>query len=143
MTGFEAVLIYDGDCGFCTAAATAVGQLDTVGVIPWQSAPAQAFLEAQFESPPFTLIFVDTVSNRVALGRDAARTVADRAEMPSLLATLADTQYDSIAQAIQTVSGSNRSFESVHGQYPMTDTARTQVPAVFKAAVSAVDRLDS
>jgi len=141
MAAFDAVLLYDGDCPFCTAAARAVATLDRVGIVAWESAAAQAFLDAQCASVPFTLVFIDRAAGTVSFGRDAARAVADRAGLPSLVGAATERRYESIATAVQTVSGTDRPFDAVHGQAPLVSAAEAHLPTVWDAAVATPDDL--
>ena len=68
---YHAVLVYDGDCPFCSAASSALRRLDGVGTVPWADEAAQSFLDAQFGDVPFALIFADAVRT-VAGARDEA-----------------------------------------------------------------------
>jgi predicted DCC family thiol-disulfide oxidoreductase YuxK len=69
MTEYHAVLVFDGDCPFCSAAASALRRLPGVGAIPWGNEAAQSFLEAQFKETPFALAFTDREEERVYVGR--------------------------------------------------------------------------
>ncbi|MDY6780514.1 MAG: DUF393 domain-containing protein, partial [Halobacteria archaeon] len=42
----DSVLIYDGDCAYCSAASKALERLDDVEVAAWQDDEAQEFLRA-------------------------------------------------------------------------------------------------
>ncbi|OYR89373.1 DUF393 domain-containing protein, partial [Halorubrum distributum] len=53
------VLIFDGDCPYCSVAAVALRRLDGVVAVPWEADPVGPFLDAQFGSRPFAMVFVD------------------------------------------------------------------------------------
>ncbi|ARS91431.1 DCC1-like thiol-disulfide oxidoreductase family protein [Natrarchaeobaculum aegyptiacum] len=116
---FTGVLLYDGDCPFCSASSTAVRQLETVGVVRWDDPTAQAFLEAQFDEVPFALIVADAEAGRIWAGRAAARELCNRAGMPVLVQDIVDDGYESAADAIRTVSG----VDPYHDDYPLTGAA--------------------
>ncbi|WP_049921199.1 hypothetical protein [Halopiger djelfimassiliensis] len=120
---FTGLLLYDGDCQFCSAASTAVRQLEAVGVVPWDDPAAQAFLEAQFGSTPFALFFVDGDAETIWAGRAAARELCDRAGMPVLVQDVVDENYERIADAIRSVSGLEREIDPYHDAYPLTEDA--------------------
>jgi len=123
MSDYHGVLVYDGECPFCSAAASALRRVDDVGAIEWEDDPAQAFLEAQFGETPFALVFADRREERVYVGREAARELCDRAGMPVLVQDIVGDNYESLADAIRTVSGVDGDPDPYHGEYPMADSA--------------------
>lgn len=122
-TELTGILIYDGDCPFCSAASTAMRQLDDVGVAPWDDPAAQAFLEAQFDETPFALFFVDREAERIWAGRAAASELCHRAGMPVLIQDVVDENYETIADAIRFVSGLEREVDPYHDDYPLSADA--------------------
>lgn len=120
---FTGVLLYDGDCPFCSAASTAVRRLDRVGVVPWDDPAARAFLEAQFGAVPFALFFVDAEARRVWAGREAARELCDRAGLPVLVQDVVGENYEALADAVRFVSGLDREVDPYHDAYPLADEA--------------------
>ncbi|WP_255194107.1 DCC1-like thiol-disulfide oxidoreductase family protein [Natronobeatus ordinarius] len=120
---FTGVLIYDGDCPFCSAASTAMRQLDDVGVVPWDDPAAQAFLEAQFDDAPLALFFVDRDAETVWAGQAAASELCHRAGMPVLVQDVVDENYETIADAIRFVSGLDREIDPYHDAYPVATAA--------------------
>ncbi|PSP81475.1 hypothetical protein BRC81_00505 [Halobacteriales archaeon QS_1_68_20] len=65
MPEFDAVLVYDGDCPFCSAAATAMRRLPEVGAVAWDEDATQSFLREQFGDAPFALVPVDLAGEQV------------------------------------------------------------------------------
>lgn len=120
---FTGILLYDGDCPFCSAASSAVRQLESVGVVPWDDPTAQAFLEAQFEEAPFALFFVDRDAETVWAGRAAASELCHRAGMPVLIQDVVGEHYERLADAIRTVSGLDREVDPYHDAYPLAEDA--------------------
>ncbi|WP_222918439.1 DUF393 domain-containing protein [Natrinema sp. SYSU A 869] len=120
---FTGILLYDGDCPFCSAASTAMRQLETVGVVPWDEPVAQKFLEAQFGDAPFAIFFVDTEAKTVWAGRAAATELCERAGMPVLVQDIVDENYERFADAIQFVSGTDCEIDPYHDAYPLADDA--------------------
>lgn len=131
---YQGVLIYDGECPFCSAASTALRHVRGVGAIPWSDEPAQAFLEAQFEEIPFALVLVDREEGRVYAGRAAASELCERAGMPVLVQDIVDENYESIADAIGTVVGQDREPDPYHDVYPLAPPAADRFPALAAAA---------
>ena len=124
MAEFESVLVYDGDCPFCSAAATALRQSPEIGAVAWNDDAAQAFLRAQFDETPFALVLADPAEGKAYLGREAAREVAERAGMPVLVSDILGDNYESIADAVRTVTGVERDPDPYHGVYPLVEGAR-------------------
>ncbi|WP_135826237.1 DCC1-like thiol-disulfide oxidoreductase family protein [Halorussus ruber] len=124
MSDYHGVLVYDGECPFCSAAASALRRVDGVGAIEWEEDSAQAFLEAQFGETPFALVFADRREERVYVGREAARELCDRAGMPVLVRDIVGDNYESLADAIRTVSGVDGDPDPYHGEYPMAEDAK-------------------
>ncbi|SFC41705.1 Predicted thiol-disulfide oxidoreductase YuxK, DCC family [Halobiforma haloterrestris] len=123
---FTGILIYDGDCPFCSAASTAMRQREDVGVVPWDDPSAQAFLEAQFGEAPFALFFADREAGRIRAGRAAASELCHRAGMPVLIQDVVGENYERMADAIRFVSGIDREIDPYHGDYPLADGARAR-----------------
>lgn len=133
---FHGVLIYDGDCPFCSAASTALRHVDGVGAVAWDEDAAQAFLKAQFDDVPFALALVDREAGAVRVGRDAARDLCERAEMPVLVQDIVGDNYESIADAIRTVAGTDREPDPYHGTYDLSDAARGRYDHLAAAATT-------
>ena len=123
MSDYDAVLVFDGDCPFCSAAASALRRLRDVGAISWEDDAAQSFLEAQFGGTPFALVLADRRTETVYVGREAARELCDRAGMPTLVQDIVGENYESIADAIRTVTGVDGDPGPYHGTYPLAEEA--------------------
>ena len=136
MTDYHAVLVFDGECPFCSAAASALRRLRGVGAVPWDDRAAQSFLEAQFDEIPFALVFADSEEGRVYVGREAARELCERAGVPTLIQDVVGDNYESIADAIRTVTGVEGDPDPYHGDYPLADDARDRFDALATNAES-------
>ncbi|MFB6130167.1 MAG: DUF393 domain-containing protein [Salinigranum sp.] len=123
MTDLHGVLIFDGDCPFCSAASSALRRVDGVGAVPWSDEAAQAFLAAQFGEVPFALAFVDRRDERVWAGREAARELCERAGLPVLVRDVIGDNYEGVADAIRTVAGADREPDVYHGVFPLSESA--------------------
>jgi len=134
MSQLDGVLVYDGDCPFCSASASAVRQLDTVGTVSWDDEAAQRALEAQFADVPFALVFFDLESEFVFAGREAARELSERAGMPGLVQDIIGENYESLADAIRTVTGVERAPDPYHGVFPLADQVNAHVDALTASA---------
>jgi predicted DCC family thiol-disulfide oxidoreductase YuxK len=141
------VLLFDGDCPFCSAAASALRRLEGVGAVAWSDERAQAFLEAQFGETPFALVFVDAGpdaahdAGTVYVGRAAARELCERAGMPALIQDVVGDNYESVADAIRTVTGVEGDPDPYHGTYPLAEGARERVDALADGAGSMPRRM--
>ncbi|WP_423745078.1 DCC1-like thiol-disulfide oxidoreductase family protein (plasmid) [Haladaptatus sp. SPP-AMP-3] len=136
MTDYRAVLVFDGDCPFCSAAASALRRVRGVGAVPWDDAAAQSFLEAQFDETPFALVLAEREEERVYVGRDAARELCERAGVPTLVGDIVGDNYESIADAIRTVTGVDGDPDPYHGVHSMAEDARDRFDSLSANARS-------
>lgn len=128
------VLIFDGDCPYCSVAALALRRLDGVVAVPWEADPVGPFLDAQFGSRPFAMVFVDPAKRRVYAGRSAAEELANRAGTPGIVGGLVRDNYDRIADVVGTLSGRGRDPADVHEIYRLKDDASDLVDDLRTAA---------
>jgi predicted DCC family thiol-disulfide oxidoreductase YuxK len=134
---FESVLIYDGECPYCSVAARALERVQDVGAISWYDESAQAFLRAQFGATPFAMVLVDASEERVYAGESAAQELTGRAGMPELVGSLVRDNYETIARVVGLASNRGRDPDDVHEQYDLTAEAAEQFGTL---AANAVDR---
>ncbi|OYR73661.1 thioredoxin domain-containing protein [Halorubrum ezzemoulense] len=128
------VLIFDGNCPYCSVAAVALRRLEGVVAVPWEADPVGPFLDAQFGSRPFAMVLVDPVERRVYAGRSAAEELADRAGTPGIVGGLVRDNYDRIADVVGTLSGRGRDPADVHDTYRLDDEAGEMVGSLRAAA---------
>ncbi|MGM0448264.1 MAG: DUF393 domain-containing protein [Methanobacteriota archaeon] len=128
------VLIFDGDCPYCSVAAVALRRLDGVVAVPWAADPVEPFLDAQFGSRPFAMVFVDPAERRVYAGRSAAEELAERAGTPGIVGGLVRDNYDAIAGVVGALSGRDRDPADVHDTYRLDDEAGEMIGALRAAA---------
>lgn len=131
---YRGVLIYDGDCPFCSAASSALRRVRDVGIVAWDHEAAQAFLDAQFGAVPFALVFVDRADERVYVGREAARELCERAGLPVLVSDLVGDNYESLADAVRTVGDADREPDTYHGTFPLDEAARSAAATLAEQA---------
>lgn len=134
MTSLDAVLIYDGECPYCSMAALALKRLDTVVAISWYDDAAQQFLDAQFGTTPFAMVLVDQQERQVYAGKAAAEELATRAGMPKLAGSLVRDNYETIADLVGRASGRGRDPDDYHEQYALTAKASNLFTALAAAA---------
>ena len=137
------VLIFDGDCPYCSMAAVALRRLDGVLAVPWEADPVGPFLEAQFGARPFAMVFVDPSEERVYAGKAAAEELADRAGTPGIVGGLVRDNYDRIASAVGTLSGRGRDPDDFHDTYELTAEAAPLVDSLRPAASDPPDPSDA
>lgn len=131
---FDAVLIYDGECPYCSVAATALKRLDDVAAVSWYDDSVAPFLDAQFEAEPFAMFLVDPEEGVVYAGREAARELSDRAGMPGSLSGLVSDNYEKIASVVGKASGRDRDPAPYHETYDLTEAARERYGDLSAAA---------
>lgn len=115
----RSVLVYDGECPYCSVAARALRKLDDVVAISWYDDAAQRALAAQFGTTPFAMVLFDRERNRTYAGRSAARELADRAGLPGIVGSLVRENYETIADLVGRASGRGRDPDDVHDEYPL------------------------
>jgi len=129
----DSVLIYDGECPYCSIAAVALKRLDDVVAVSWYDDPVEEFLDAQFGERPFAMILVDPDEGRVYAGRSAVEELADRAGTPGIVGSLVRDNYERIASAVGTLSGRGRDPADFHDTYPLEEAAAGFLPALRAA----------
>jgi len=156
----DSVLVYDGECPYCTVAARALEHARGVGSVSWYDDAAQAFLGAQFpdhgettgagtdatgdgrggtsegtdaDAVPFAMFLVDPGEERVYGGRAAARELADRAGAGPISGVVGDN-YETIASAVGALSGRGREAAPYHDTYPLRSAARERYAAMAAVA---------
>lgn len=128
------VLIFDGDCPYCSVAAVALRRLEGVVAVPWAADPVGPFLDAQFGERPFAMVLVDPAERRVYAGRAAAQELATRAGTPGIVGGLVRDNYDRIASAVGTLSGRDRDPADYHDAYALDDEAADLIAELRAAA---------
>jgi predicted DCC family thiol-disulfide oxidoreductase YuxK len=123
---YDAVLIFDGECPLCSAAATALRQLPKVGVIEWNSDVAQRFLAAQFDDPPFALVLVDGAADQLWIGPAAAGELCDRAGLPTLVQDIVADNFERVGDAVRGVAGAKRVSADIDATRSLSETAATE-----------------
>ncbi len=141
----DSVLIYDGECPYCTVAARAMEHARGVGSVSWYDDAARAFLRAQFpdhgergsegegDVVPFAMFLVDPGESRVYGGRAAARELVARAGLPAVGAAVGDN-YETIAGVVGALSGRDREAAPYHETYPLRAAASERYGALAAVA---------
>lgn len=138
---YDGVLVFDGDCPFCSAAASALRHVEGVGAVAHGDPGSAAFLRAQFDDTPFALVLADYADETVYVGRDAASELCERAGMPTLVRDVVGSNYESVADAVRTVAGVDREPDPYHGTYPMAEEAAELFPEMAATATSGTEHL--
>jgi len=137
MAVYDSVLIFDGECPYCSVAARVLEQIDDIGAISWYDDAAQAFLEVQFGVAPFAMVLVDVNKQRVYAGRATAKELAERAGMPSVVGSLVRDNYDTIAHVVGIASNRGRDPDDFHEEYRLSEDGEA---AFDQLATNADDR---
>jgi len=127
------VLIYDGDCPYCSVAAVALERIEGIVAVSWYAEPVEPFLEAQFGANPFAMVLVDPEEGRVYAGRNAAKELTDRAGTPGIVGSLVRDNYERIAGVVGALSGRGRDPDDYHETYELTPEAAAHVDALRAA----------
>ncbi len=127
------VLIYDGECPYCSVAAVALKRIEGIVAVSWYAEPVEAFLTAQFGEEPFAMVLVDPEGERVYAGRSAAKELADRAGTPGIVGSLVRDNYERIAGVVGALSGRGRDPDDYHDTYDLTPEAAAHVDALRSA----------
>ena len=131
---FPAVLIYDGECPYCSIAAKALQQTEDIGALSWYDDAVAPFLRAQYGDEPFAMVLVDRERERVYAGRSAAKELADRAGMPGIVGSLVRDNYDTIASVVGLASGRGRDPDDYHDVSRLAPDARERYEGLSAAA---------
>ena len=123
---YGTVLIFDGECPFCSAAATALRQLPQVGVIEWNNDAAQQLLAAQFDDPPFALVLVDGRTDQLWIGPAAAGELGDRAGIPTLVQDIVADNFERVGDAVRGVAGAKREPANLDGTRSLNAAAAAE-----------------
>lgn len=137
---YDAVVLYDADCPYCSAATKALRRTQHLGAVAWSEDAAQSFLDAQFGDTPFAIILVDSSEDRVYVGRDAARELAERAGLPNLLSDLVASEFDHVDAVVDRFGGHERRPDDWHGTYDLTAEALAQFDSLSYLAWSLPER---
>ncbi|MFC7113966.1 DUF393 domain-containing protein [Natronoarchaeum sp. GCM10025703] len=137
------VLIFDGECPYCSVAAVALKRLDDIVAVSWYADPVKEFLDAQFGERPFAMVLVDPDEGRVYAGRSAAQELADRAGTPSIVGSLVRENYDRIASVVGALSRRGRDPDDYHDTYRLTEEAVATLSALREVGdADAVETLE-
>jgi len=128
------VLIFDGDCPYCSVAAVALRRLEGVAAVPWEADPVGPFLDAQFGSRPFAMVLVDPGEDGCTPAARRPRSWPSAPAPPEIVGGLVRDNYDRIAGVVGTLSGRGRDPDDVHETYRLTDAASDLVDGLRLAA---------
>jgi hypothetical protein len=122
------VLVYDGrKAAFRTAVDVLTYGMDDLIAVPWESAPVQRFLEAQFGGRPFVFVLIE--DDAVHAGETAVRRAMDARGIAAPLARGAESLYPRIADPFGRVVHGEAPAD-IHGTYRLDPDAREYVDAI-------------
>lgn len=119
------IVIYDGECLYCGLACRMVQKLEEdIEIVDWNSEFSQSFLDAQFDSIPFSIFFIDTSKNKLWVGDDAIRMIESQSEYTEPGESLFSENYKFISSAVSKLSGRDRDIDRDYsGTYELTEDA--------------------
>ncbi len=132
---FDGVVLFDGDCPVCSRTAGAIRRIDNVGVVAWAAEPSRAFLAEEFDEVPFSMVFIDAEAELIYVGEAAAKELADRAGMPSLVSSFLEEHYHTIATTLQRTVGSGIDPDPASGTFDLTASDEYEMLADAAVAV--------
>ena len=122
------VLVYDGrKAAFRTAVDVLTYGMDDVIAVPWESAPVQRFLEAQFGGQPFVFVLIE--GDAVHAGETAVRRAMDARGIAAPVARGVESLYPRIADPFGRVVHGEAPAD-IHGTYRLDPDAREYVDAI-------------
>lgn len=122
------VLVYDGrKPAFRTAATAFIYGLDDIVAVPWESAPVQAFLEAQFGARPFVFLLIE--DETIHAGETAVKRVLDARGSPGPVASAFERVYLEIADPFGRVVHGQAPAD-IHGTFSVDSEARPHLEAI-------------
>lgn len=128
MSSPPSILVYDGRKAVFRAAVDGFTYgMDDLVAVPWESAPVQRFLEAQFGGHPFIFVLVDGES--VHVGKTAVgRTLIARGA-PTPIARAFERLYPPLAAPFGRLVHGDAPAD-VHGTFAIDPDARVHVDAI-------------
>lgn len=125
----DKIVVFDGECSYCTMASETVQVINNdITVIDWQNKIVQSFLELQFDSTPFSMIFIDLDREEVLVGDTAADRIASNSKFTKPVSSLVSTNYGEISSAVSFLSRRNRSTdEEYYGTYDLDEEAKEEI----------------
>lgn len=129
------ILIFDGECPYCKMASETVEKLnDDVMVIDWKNEASQSFLEAQFDSTPFSMVFVDSETDEIWVGDEAADKVASESKVTNPVSSVVSDNYDSISSMVGFLSGREQDVDKeYYGIYEIRESAEEELEELYQA----------
>jgi len=122
------VLVYDGrKAAFRTAVDVLTYGMDDLIAVPWESAPIQRFLEAQFGDRPFVFVLIE--GDAVHAGETAVRRAMDARGIADPLARGVESLYPRIADPFGRVVHGEAPAD-IHGTYRLDPDAREHIDAI-------------
>jgi hypothetical protein len=127
----RALLVYDGSRRPFRAVADAVAATaDGLRPVPWESAPIQAFLEAQFDGRPFAFVLIE--GDRVHVGSETLFRVLRRRGVAAPVARAVKRLYPVAAGPFGRVVHGQAPAD-IDGTFPLADAARAHVDPLRRA----------
>jgi hypothetical protein len=128
----RSLLVYDGSNAVFRAAAEAVTcRSETIRAVRWDSAPIQAFLDAQFDGRPFAFMLVE--DGVVHVGGESVARVLRRTGVDDRVVEGLSRAYSSAARPITRVVH-GRPAADLHGTFQLRPAAATHLEPLRRVA---------
>jgi hypothetical protein len=123
------LIIYDQDCSYCVASAKTAERLTSsdTSIVQYEDKSIQSFLSKQFEDKPFTLIFVDTERNIVAVGDDAIKEINKNSLDSKTADRLFSNKYQYISSLISLLTGRKKDVDMTEGRFKIKEDAKEEL----------------
>jgi hypothetical protein len=124
----QSLLVYDGSTDlFRRAAETVTRCAADITPVPWESAPIQAFLQAQFDETPFAFILI--AGDSVHVGETAVKEALESLDVAPSVARLAEQLYPSAAEPFGRVVHGQAPAD-LHGTFPLDEQAKAHIESL-------------
>jgi len=125
MTVTQSLLVYDGSTDLFRRGAETVTRCATdITPVPWESDAVQAFLQAQFDDPPFAFMLIE--GDSVHVGEAAVKEALEELAVAAPVARLAQQLYPPAAAPFgRLVHG--QAPADIHGTFPLNERAKSHI----------------
>ncbi|MGB9951601.1 hypothetical protein ACOZ4F_04255 [Haloarcula marismortui] len=121
----QSLLVYDGSTELFRRAAETVTRCATdITPVPWESDAIQAFLQAQFDDPPFAFILIEGES--VHVGEAAVKEALEGLDVAAPVARLAERVYPTAAGPFGRLIHGQVPAD-IHGTFPLDTAAKAHI----------------
>jgi hypothetical protein len=125
------VVIYDSKCPYCSAVTKWLKRTRDIGAISWHEIAAQNFLQAQFSRVPFAVFLVVPTEAKIYAGKNAAKELCTRSNLPDLFGTLVEKEYNTLSKAASLLSKRNQKIDDIGGIFELNSNSKEFLNELF------------